>query len=192
MLLLTLRGTPTMYYGDEIGMDDVDVPPDKAIDPWGLQMPGLGLGRDPERTPMQWSDAPNAGFTMQNVEPWLPLADDFAQVNVEAQRDDPRSLLNLYKRLLALRHESTALRSGDYAPVDVEAADCFVYWRSQVDGGGDEELLVALNFSDEPRQVALPGGGKGRILLSTKSERGGEVDLSALSLAGNEGVVLAA
>ena len=112
MLLLTLRGTPTMYYGDEIGMDDVDVPPEKEVDPWGLQMPGLGLGRDPERTPMQWSAAPNAGFAEANVEPWLPLADDFEKVNVEAQREDAGSLLHLYKQLLTLRRESAALHGG--------------------------------------------------------------------------------
>ena len=190
MLLLTLRGTPTMYYGDEIGMDDVDVPPEKEIDPWGLQMPGLGLGRDPERTPMQWSATPNAGFSASGVQPWLPLADDFTEVNVEVQRNDPGSLLNLYTQLLTLRREFPALHSGDYTPIDVEAADCFVYRRSQVDGGGDEELLVALNFADEPRTVALSGGGRGRVLLSTDVERGGEVELGALSLAGNEGVVL--
>ena len=76
MLLLTLRGTPTLYYGDEIGMQDVPIPPERVQDPFEKNVPGIGLGRDPERTPMQWNAAPNAGFT--DGTPWLPLADDYA------------------------------------------------------------------------------------------------------------------
>ena len=89
LILLTLRGTPTLYYGDEIGMQDVPIPPEKEQDPFGLRVPGLGLGRDPARTPMQWDDSPNAGFSSEGVETWLPLAEDFRIVNVEAQIDDP-------------------------------------------------------------------------------------------------------
>src|SRR5690606_1763307 len=80
MLLLTLRGTPTLYYGDEIGMEDVEIPPDQIQDPAELNAPGLGLGRDPERTPMQWDDSPNAGFCPPDVQPWLPVAPDYEQV----------------------------------------------------------------------------------------------------------------
>src|SRR6185503_14487766 len=101
MMLLTLRGTPTLYYGDEIGMRDVPIPAERVRDPFEKNVPGLGLGRDPERTPMQWDGSGGAGFT--TGEPWLPLADDVAAVNVEMQRDDTRSLLALYRRLLALR-----------------------------------------------------------------------------------------
>jgi alpha-glucosidase len=93
MLLLTLRGTPTLYYGDELGMADVPIPPERVQDPWEINVPGLGLGRDPERTPMQWSAEPNAGFTDRT--PWLPLAADYASVNVEAQRAEPGSMLAL-------------------------------------------------------------------------------------------------
>ena len=74
MLLLTLRGTPTMYHGDELGMVDGEVPPDKIQDPAEINAPGLGLGRDPERTPIQWDSSPNAGFCPPEVEPWLPVA----------------------------------------------------------------------------------------------------------------------
>src|SRR6185369_17017347 len=74
MLLLTLRGTPTLYYGDEIGMHDVAIPPERIQDPVERNVPGCGLGRDPQRTPMQWSAARNAGFTQ--AEPWLPVAED--------------------------------------------------------------------------------------------------------------------
>src|SRR5690606_18916794 len=98
MLLLTLRGTPTLYYGDEIGMRDVPIPPEMVHDPLERNIPGKGLGRDPERTPMQWSPEPNAGFTTGT--PWLPIAEDYRSVNVEVQRSDPRSMLNLYRRLI--------------------------------------------------------------------------------------------
>jgi alpha-glucosidase len=85
MLLLTLWGTPIMYYGDEIGMQDVPIPSERMQDPWEQRVPGLGLGRDPQRTPMQWDETPNAGFTNEDVQPWLPLADDYKAVNVAVQ-----------------------------------------------------------------------------------------------------------
>jgi alpha-glucosidase len=100
MLLLTLRGTPTIYYGEEIGMVDVPIPPELVHDPWEKNEPGLGLGRDPERTPMQWDGAPGGGFTTGT--PWLPPIDP-AERNVEAQRGDPDSLLEHYRRLIAER-----------------------------------------------------------------------------------------
>jgi glycosidase len=100
MLLLTLRGTPTLYYGDELGIGRVDIPPAQVQDPRELREPGLGLGRDPVRTPMQW-DA-DGSFT-EAEHPWLPFAPDQATVNVAAQQDDPGSLLQLYRRLLAAR-----------------------------------------------------------------------------------------
>src|SRR5687768_10359567 len=87
MLLLTLRGTPTVYNGDEIGMQDVPIAPGRVQDPLERRVPGLGLGRDPVRTPMQWSGEPNAGFT--SGEPWLPLAASWREVNVAAQAGDP-------------------------------------------------------------------------------------------------------
>src|SRR6185437_7292722 len=89
MLLLTLRGTPTLYNGDEIGMHDVPIPPELVQDPFERNVPGIGVGRDPERTPVQWSDGANAGFT--TGEPWLPFADDYRQINVATQHMDPRS-----------------------------------------------------------------------------------------------------
>ena len=116
MLLLTLRGTPTLYYGDELGMQDVPIPPERAQDPWGKRV-GLGLGRDPARTPMQWDAGPSAGFCPADAEPWLPLAPDYRQVNVAAQHADPRSTLALTRRLLALRRASPALALGSYRPL---------------------------------------------------------------------------
>ena len=90
-----------MYYGDEIGMHDVAIPPELVQDPQELGVPGIGLGRDPERTPMQWDASPNAGFTSGT--PWLPLADDYPVVNVDAEDLDPTSMLMLYRRLMSLR-----------------------------------------------------------------------------------------
>ncbi len=98
MLLLTLRGTPTLYYGDEIGMRQVS---DRAGSARAIRRRAHVPGRDGARTPMQWDEGAFAGFS--GVEPWLPLADDFATVNVARQRADPASLYNLYRRLIAAR-----------------------------------------------------------------------------------------
>ena len=87
MLLLTLRGTPMLYYGDEIGRHDMEIPPEEVQDPFEKNVPGRGLGRDPQRTPMQSSAAKHAGFT--DGEPRLPIAEDYNRVNVEVERDDP-------------------------------------------------------------------------------------------------------
>src|SRR5438067_4215443 len=95
LLLLTLRGTSTLYYGDELGMQDVPVPPERVQDPWGLRVPGLNLGRDPQRAPMPWDPGPNGGFCPPSAEPWLPMTPDLAQINVASQLADPRSMLAL-------------------------------------------------------------------------------------------------
>src|ERR1043165_273369 len=112
MLLLTLRGTPTIYQGEEIGMADVPIPTQCVRDPWEKNVPGLGLGRDPERTPMQWDTSANAGFT--DGDPWLPLSSDHREVNVNAQHANPRSMLSLYRALIALRRREPALAGGGH------------------------------------------------------------------------------
>jgi len=197
MLLLTLRGTPTLYYGDELGMRDVPIPPERARDPWGKRVPGLALGRDPERTPMQWDAGPDAGFCPPGVEPWLPLAPDHSRVNVAVQLDDPDSMLSVTRRLLALRRASPALHGGEYRALDGAPEDCFVYWR----WAAGECVLVALNFSGEERTVAIPAelpvpaGGtaawRGTVAVSTRLGRTGEVVEGALVLSGGEGCVVA-
>lgn len=183
MLLLTLRGTPTLYYGDEIGMHDVEIPPDLVQDPQEKGVPGFGLGRDPERTPMQWNASPNAGFT--HGTPWLPLADDFAENNVAAQIDNPRSVLALYRRLIALRRATPPLAIGSYAPLAAEG-DVLAYLRQHA----GQRVLVALNFGPEARTLAL-GELRGRVLLSTHLDSADDPVGDTLALRPDEGVIVA-
>jgi alpha-glucosidase len=186
MLLLTLRGTPTIYQGDELGMVDVPVPPEKVQDPWGLRVEGLGLGRDPQRVPMLWDSSPNAGFTTADADPWLPIAENYADLNVEAQLADDGSMLTLTRKLLKLRKATNALTLGSYRAVDPGPDDCFVYFRE----GAGEQYLIALSFSDQERTIPLPNLGRGTILISTHLDRDGEVDTGALDLRPHEGVVM--
>jgi alpha-glucosidase len=185
MLLLTLRGTPTLYYGDEIGMTDVPIAPEQQRDPWGKRVPGLG--RDPCRTPMQWRPTHNAGFASPDVaELWLPLAADYPERNVECQSKDPGSLLNFYRVLLSFRRGSAALQQGSYRAVDHVPEDCYVFLRET----DDQRLLVALNLSAESRSLMLPEFGRGEVVISTRLDSSGQVDLGALVLRGSEGVII--
>ena len=183
MMLLTLRGTPTLYYGDEIGMRDVSIPPEAVQDPFERNVPGKGLGRDPERTPMQWSAQAHAGFSDQA--PWLPVAEDFERVNVEAQRQDPRSMLTLYQRLIALRRGEPALEVGRFEARDCEG-DVLAYYRRGREG--ESSFLVALNLG--PRPQRLRGVPDGTIALATGLDREGERVRDALDLRSDEGVVI--
>lgn len=181
MLLLTLRGTPTIYYGDELGMVDVAIPPGQVQDPRELREPGLGLGRDPVRTPMAWDAGANGGFT-RGV-PWLPLHADWPSRNVAVQRDDPDSMLSLTRALLALRRSTPALALGDITLVP-GGMDVLAYTR----GHGDRVVAVALNLGSHPREVALPG--RPRALLSTHADLP-ESQSGRVMLKGNEGAVFA-
>jgi alpha-glucosidase len=184
MLLLTLRGTPTMYYGDEIGMHQVTIPPDRVRDPFEKNVPGIGVGRDGCRTPMQWDAGRNAGFS--SAEPWLPLADDAAQENVEILGADGRSMLNLYRALIALRKDTPALIAGSYVPV-VTSGDLLAYRREYQSGA----FLVVLNLGAEPVSIATDAiAHAGTILLSTGMDRNGETVSGDLDLRGDEGLVI--
>jgi alpha-glucosidase len=184
LLLLTLRGTPTLYYGDELGMTNGVVPPERVRDPWERQVPGLG--RDPQRTPMQWDSGPNAGFCPPEGAPWLPIADDYKRVNVAVQAEDQRSMLALTRRQLALRRESLALSVGYYRCIEGMPDNCFVYLRQIA----EQHMLVALNFSRSEQVLNLAGGMRGTIRISTHADRDGEAVASRLCLRADEGCVL--
>ena len=183
MMLLTLRGTPTVYYGDELGFANASIPPEKIQDPQGINL-GPERTRDVSRTPMQWDMSPEAGFS--TVEPWLPVYPDYASRNVAVQSRQPGSMLNFYRSLFWLRRGSPALYGGSYSPLDIEG-DCFVYLREQA----DERKLVVLNFSAGYNTVTTEMDGKGRLLLSTHMDREGEISLSCIKLRPHEGVVIA-
>ncbi len=182
VLLLTLRGSPTLYYGDELGMREAEIPPERRQDPWSFTEPSLG--RDGCRTPMQWSPDPAAGFTMAN-EPWLPVGEDYAERNVRSQLLEPDSHLNLYRRLLTLRRDSAALRAGSYRPLEGVPPDCFFFERSQ----GAERVQVAINFGPEPLSIETLGVA-GRIAVSTHRVSEGNEVTGALRLLPYEAVVV--
>lgn len=191
MLLLTLRGTPTTYYGEEIGMENVPVPPERVRDPQAVNSPEVAhlYGRDPARTPMQWTDGPNAGFAAPEAEPWLPVAEDYHEHNVEAQEGEPTSMLGLYRALTRLRGHEPALLTGAYTPVNVgeSAAEVFAYTRT----GGSSTFLVVLNFGSNAHTLELSGlGDHADIAVATDMERSGRVGLSGLELHPDEGLVL--
>jgi alpha-glucosidase len=180
MLLLTLRGTPTLYYGDEIGMRDVPIAPEEVRDPYERNVPGLGLGRDPERTPMRWEPGSGAGFTTGR--PWLPLGPAIDLANVATLRADARSLLTLYRRLIALRRASPALAVGSYAGLaGPEQVIAFVRAHE------DRRFAIALNLGHTGCELALPAAG--RVVVSTHLDRE-EAITGTLALRGDEGVVV--
>ena len=160
MLLLTLRGTPTIYQGEELGMQDGRIAPEEIQDPWERNAPGLGLGRDPVRTPIRWSVSAHGGFTAGN--PWLPV-DTSAAASVCQQQANPGSSLSLYRQLLRLRKAEPALSMGSY--VEVAHSELVLIYDRQYE---HRRLQVALNMSDKVQ--ALPSGlPAGKTLISTAS-----------------------
>lgn len=148
LMLLTLRGTPTIYMGDEIGMEDIDVPAAQQQDPWGRRMPGLG--RDGNRSPMQWNDQPHAGFSSPEAPAtWLPVHPNYRSVNVEQAKKEPDSHFGMYRRLLEYRRNNPSLVWGDIELVELGggASNPLVYRRRHP---GATTQLVVINLSDEP------------------------------------------
>jgi alpha-glucosidase len=145
---LTLRGTPIMYYGEEIGMENNDPKRREDVrDPIGKTGWPAEKGRDGERTPMQWDGAPNAGFSQKT--PWLPVPPSYATHNVANESKDPDSVLSVYKKVLALRHTNAALLDGSYTALNEEDVNVLSYLRSYK----GKAVLVVLNMSDAPRTV---------------------------------------
>ncbi len=180
MLLLTLRGTPILYYGDEIGLENGLIDEEKIRDPWGIIV-GPEYNRDVCRTPMQWDASQHAGFT--GSAPWLPISADAAERNVARQDLEPNSLLNLYRSLIWFRRQSAALQRGTLKILN-GPADCLIYERCE----GDEQLWIALNFGDRPAEATF--SGQGVLRRSTAdAERGGPV-ADLVRLAAYEGVIV--
>src|SRR5512133_1055373 len=177
MLLLTLRGTPVLYYGDELAMPDTEIPRDRVVDPVGLLDDPRRPGRDGARTPMPWRDTPGLGFTVPGVEPWLPFG-EAAGVDVESQRADRASALWLCRDLIALRREAADLRTGAYAEVRA-SDDVWVYRRG-------DEYLVALNLGDAGASVPA----RGAVAIGTDRSRDGEPVDGTLALGPREGAVV--
>jgi alpha-glucosidase len=147
---LTLRGTPIMYYGEEIGMENNDpVRREDVKDPIGRTGWPKEKGRDGERTPMQWSPAPNAGFS--NAKPWLPVPPSYQTHNVESETKDPDSVLSLYKKVLALRHTNEALLEGNYMALNEDDPNVMSYVRSYK----NKSVIVALNMSATPQKTTF-------------------------------------
>jgi alpha-glucosidase len=186
MMLLTLRGTPTLYYGDEVGIAQVMIPPDRVQDPWEHREPGLGLGRDPERTPMPWDAVSHcAGFTTGR--PWLPLPPDWETCNVENMRKEESSILSLYRRLIALRRNNKALSLGAYAALQVaDGEDVLAYERRF----GANCFFIVLNLSASEHMAQSNRFAGSVVELSTYLDREGEKVGPELTLRPNEGVIL--
>jgi alpha-glucosidase len=166
-------------------MHQVAIAPEDVRDPFEKNVPGIGVGRDGCRTPMQWDSSEFSGFS--DVRPWLPLPEDHVRENVVNLDADTRSILSLYKRLIALRKRSPALTAGDYHPIAAQG-DLLVY-RREAKG---RALIIVLNLGPEPIAVttsAIKFGSE--ILISTFLDREGERLEGVLDLRGNEGVVVA-
>jgi len=183
-LLLTLRGTPFIYYGEEIGIRNGRIRRSRIQDPFGKPYWPIYKGRDGERTPMQWSAEPEGGFT--TGAPWLPVNPDAARVNVAAQQDDPTSLLNWYRALIALRKREPALRAGSYRRVSVSGSRALCYLRETA----GQRILVALNFARNAHTIALPDEGTWRVLLGSQQPEEKALEGGALTLPGY-GIVIA-
>lgn len=175
LILLTLRGTPFLYYGDEIGMRDTPIARAEILDWAGA---GNGRSRDPERTPMPWTSQPGAGFTTATARPWLPFG-DARSVNVADQRRDPGSVLSFVRDLIALRRTSADLRSGTHA--SMPAPPGAWAWRR---GGG---TTVAVNLSDVAVRV---DGVDGIVRIATDRLREGETVRGSLTLGAWRGVII--
>jgi alpha-glucosidase len=174
---LTLRGTPIMYYGEEIGMRNNDPTRSEDVkDPIGRRGWPKEKGRDGERTPMQWNDTANAGFS--TAKPWLPVPDSYHTHNVATELKDPNSILNFYKHVLALRHTNLPLREGSYLPLNESDNDVLSYLRSYQ----GKAVLVVLNMSDSAQNptfnLAAQGFAHPRVstLLATSAKLASATD----------------
>src|SRR3569833_1928286 len=164
LLLLSLPGTLTIYNGEELGMQDVPIRPVEVQDLAEKRQPGIGMGRDPERTPMPWDGSPLCGVTSGT--PWLPIGETNRAVNVDDSRKNPHSMLAFYERLLRFRRAEPVLVAGQLTDVS-STDDVLQFFRSD----GDENFRFAMNLAEEPREISI---GSGEIAASTSQRREGE------------------
>lgn len=183
MLLMTLRGTLFIYYGEEIGMHDVFISPNQIQDPWERTEPGRG--RDPVRTPMQWNSKANVGFS-KGI-PWLPVAEDSSKINVEKEKEDPKSMLTLYRELIILRKTHLSLTLGRYSlRKEVVPDECYVYQRKL----DQETFVIALNLSNIKQELTLKNMRGSEIVLSSYLDRKETLERDKLFLRENEGCII--
>jgi len=183
VMLLTLRGTPTVYYGDELAMTDVPIPFELQQDPQGLNMPGKNLSRDPARTPMQWDASEGAGFS--TVKPWLPVSIHWQQLNVETEQHDQRSPLFFYKRLIELRQTRASLHCGNFVLVHA-GRHALAYTRH---AEGDRKLLVVLNLTHQPCSIDIEDAEGASVILCSYASLEGRVLKTTIDLNGDEALI---
>ena len=190
MLMLTLRGTPFLYYGEEIGMEDQSIPKDQIQDPLGKMYWPIFNGRDKSRLPMCWNSSEYAGFS--KAKPWLPMNKNYKKINVEVEIPKPESLLNTYKKLLSIRRESNVLRKGDIRLLDDPNGKVLAYFRIYK----KNRLLVLLNFKNEEVLFDLDKHThpkiKATLVYSTDLDRqeGENIKLPHIHLNPNEGMII--
>jgi oligo-1,6-glucosidase/alpha-glucosidase len=196
-LQLTARGVPFIYYGEELGMENHDLPLHEGLDPvaarfgfvpqrlasW-LRGRGILMNRDECRSPMQWDEGPNAGFTDAGVTPWLPLGRNAATLNVRVEERDETSVLRCYQRLLSLRRAHPALQAGALSWLAGAPGEVVAYRRS-LEG---DQVDVYLNFSRKPQALALPDAGRQVRWSTTRSAL--EPATARLLLEGHEGALV--
>jgi oligo-1,6-glucosidase len=185
-MLLTLRGTPFIYQGDELGManypftrldqfNDIEVKnayKEKVVGGKMTEAEFISesrrFGRDNSRTPMQWSEAPNAGFTTDAAKPWLAVNPNYPEINAANEEKDPESMLRYTERAIGIHHEHLAFVYGDYRDLDPGNEQVYAYTRTLNEAGRpDQRLLVVLNFGEKPIEYTLPGGiTAGKLVLA--------------------------
>lgn len=185
VMLLTLPGMAFIYYGEELGMRDAEIPPENIQDPAAKGDTKRGVGRDPERTPMQWNAEKNAGFSDAETT-WLPLSQNYETHNVAAESDDPDSFLSLYRKLGKLRNESPAIKHGPIEILDLDSKDVVGYIRSC---DGEDKILVAINYSREDSRVTIPGKTLKPIISSRPTTKLTEEISDEIELLAYEAVV---
>jgi len=182
LLQLTLPGLPVIYNGEELGMENGDITSNEMKDPAEKYTPGIGMGRDPQRTPMQWSAKENAGFSQ--TKPWLPIGTRYRTLNVENESSNDDSFLTLYRKLLSLRRDDVTLREGDFQLSSKTASQVLTYRRQSSEG----IYIVVLNFSADVKEVDI--GSTGEFVMSTHSAFASDISNAHLALKPYEGVLL--